>query len=230
MSAVLLTVIVLVTAMFVHEAGHALAAWVARVRVREVMFGLGPILAAARVGGVRVSLRLLPLGAGVDVDDNAYERAPAWKKAVLLLSGPAGNFLGCALALGWLGWLWSNGHALATALFAAEGTARVVTATVSVLVGGSADVVGPVGLARVVGNLGPGSLETGLLVFACVSAGLGVFNLLPVAPLDGGRIVVELLGPRLSPIGRRRLEAAGAVALGAVAAVVFLADIVGLLR
>ena len=40
---------------------------------------------------------------------------------------------------------------------------------------------------------------------------LGLFNLLPIPPLDGGRIVVGAAAARLWPCAGRRLERAGIV-------------------
>ena len=57
-----------------------------------------------------------------------------------------------------------------------------------------------------VGSLPP--LYEMLLLFMVVNLGLGLFNLLPIPPLDGGRIVVGLLPLRLA-MGWARLERAG---------------------
>lgn len=56
-----------------------------------------------------------------------------------------------------------------------------------------------------------------------VNAWFSLFNLLPVAPMDGGKLVQGLLGARFGIAGRRAGHAFGAV-LGALVALWFLAD------
>ena len=52
---------------------------------------------------------------------------------------------------------------------------------------------------------------------AGVSLALGLFNLLPILPLDGGRAVACLGGMFLSPVGAERMERiVAAVTLGLV--------------
>ena len=229
MSAGWLVFFVILGCLVCHEAGHGLAATLLGVKVREVLVGLGPRLLSGRVGGVAVSLRALPVGAGVDVDDESFAAAPLWKRVMLLLAGPLGNVAGCVVALALLGWVWMGRPGWWMVWFALGGTARVLGATVAVLAGGPGEVVGPVGLAKMVSEMG-GAPGTGFLVFACVSAGLAVFNLLPVVPLDGGRLLLEFMGGRVSPAARRRAELCGAVLLGVLVVVVFLADLAKVLR
>jgi hypothetical protein len=48
-----------------HEAGHALCAMIARIPIRRVLIGIGPLLLRTRVGDVQLELRLLLLGGAV---------------------------------------------------------------------------------------------------------------------------------------------------------------------
>jgi len=59
-----------------------------------------------------------------------------------------------------------------------------------------ADVVGPVGLAHIVGEAAKIGVYQVLYIAAVISANLGLFNLFPIPALDGGRgifLVFELL-------------------------------------
>lgn len=234
MSAIVLGIVVIAGALILHEGGHAIAALLTGIRVREILVGFGPSLLKGRIRGVAVSLRPLPLGAGVDIDNSDYASAPAWKKAVLLAAGSAANLVGCLAALAGVGWLWagSGSFLLRTAiagLFSLQATARVVGATVAALASGNAEMVGPVGLVGVLQGLGPVGLDMALLVFACVSAGAALFNLFPLPPLDGGRLVVDVLGRKLPPKMRRSLELLGAAVVCAVVALVMAGDVLRLL-
>ena len=59
---------------------------------------------------------------------------------------------------------------------------------------------------------------TGLLeLLIAVSASLGFMNLLPIPPLDGGRIVIEIIeAVRRRPVSRRAISIASAVGMGMV--------------
>lgn len=62
-----------------------------------------------------------------------------------------------------------------------------------------------------------GAAGAGWFLTAGISLALGLFNLLPVLPLDGGRAVACLGGMFLSPVGAERMERiAAAVGLGLV--------------
>lgn len=216
-----------------HEGGHAAAAVLTGIRVREMLVGFGPPLVKGHIRGVAVSLRLLPLGAGVDIDDDGYMAARAWKKAVLLAAGPAANLVGCLGALAGVGWLWAGSgsfllRSAIAGLFSLEATARVVGATAGAVASGTAEMVGPVDLVRLLENLGPMELDMVLLVFACVSAGAALFNLLPLPPLDGGRLVMDVFGARMPGRIRRCLELLGVAVVCVVAALVMVGDVLGL--
>ncbi len=208
-----------------HELGHLLAARLFRVPVREFLLGLGKPLIAASVGGLKVSLRLLPVGGGLDIDDGAFNGLPAWKRVAILTAGPLANLASAWLAVslasaavavsagaaaGELIWaLWHGTGSGARLVLSSVST--TVLALVAIVAGSDSVVVGPVGLLAEVGRM-PLSPVNWLAVFVAVSAGVAVFNLLPLPPLDGGRVVVAA-GSGLFPGGARRLEKLGTVIL-----------------
>ncbi len=67
----------------------------------------------------------------------------------------------------------------------------------------SGQVTGPVGLAWAVGSAAKMGLDSVLVLVAVITINLGVFNLLPLPALDGGRIVFALVemitGKKLNP-------------------------------
>ena len=191
-----------------HELAHLLAARALGVRVEEFTLGYGPSLFRARFGGTLFSLRLLiPLGgfvklAGMDdrASFGAFGAQSPWRRAAIVLAGPAVNLLAAFLLLSALfaGDLPLRG-AFETAL---QDLARLAMLlyelAVGLLMGGGLleslldDAMG----------VPDGAAGRQLRLLALMSLYLGLFNLLPVMPLDGGRLLIlaaELLRGRPLP-------------------------------
>jgi regulator of sigma E protease len=54
------------------------------------------------------------------------------------------------------------------------------------------DLMGPVGIANIIGQAAQAGIESILSLIALITLNLGIFNLLPLPALDGGRIVFSL--------------------------------------
>lgn len=219
----------LVVALAVHEAGHVFVALRAGVRVRELFVGLGPVLAKGRVRGLVVSLRLFPVGAAVDIDDDGFAALPLRVRLFLQAAGPLANLGAGFLALFAVGLVWSRNlpvfKALAASVWFAFAALGLLGA--ALFQPGAVRLVGPVGMFRLVaGQAAPGA-DGFLLLFAALSFGVGLFNLLPLFPLDGGRIVLEPFAGRLGLAWRRRAERWGAAVLAALVVGVLVWDLVG---
>jgi Zn-dependent protease len=213
-------------AIAVHEAAHALAARAGRLRVPMVAVGCGPLLLRAAVRGTIVELRLLPLFGeavveGLDLFSPAPTRASARRHCLvdLCVSG-AGPLASIGFGLGLL-YLYS--------LLPAGGKwgvvqpppdERVVIGFLSTFLDG----------VRCFGS----SPSPALLYAAVLNLGMGTFNLLPILPLDGGRLVLAIYQAvfvRPIPIGFvRAYFATGVCLLGLVVAVLLAADVRSLRR
>lgn len=80
----------------------------------------------------------------------------------------------------------------------------------------SEEVTGPVGLVRVVDDFAKGGLKVILMLVALLSVNIGIFNLLPVPALDGGRIIfviLELVGIKVNKKIEERVHMIGMVVL-----------------
>ncbi len=84
----------------IHELGHFAAAKFFGMQVDEFGIGFPPRLFSRSWGGTRYSVNSLPLGGFVklrgELDDagmGSFVRAPAWKRAVVLVAGVVMNFL-----------------------------------------------------------------------------------------------------------------------------------------
>lgn len=151
-----------------HEAGHAIAAVRAGGRVNEVGIGFGPPLLRFRVRGMPVVVRALPLGGYANVD---AEQLPPRRRIPLLLAGPLANIAaGIPLLLAF------RRHPVEVPI---TGRRAGLTGFVGTVVSlAQAATRGPGSVARLAGS---------------INVGLGMMNLLPVYPLDGGHVVMSVM-------------------------------------
>ena len=86
---------------FIHELGHFLAAKACDVKVNRFALGMGPAFFKRQKGETEYSLRILPIGGFCEMEGEdeeseeprAFSNKKAWQKAVILVAGPAMNFL-----------------------------------------------------------------------------------------------------------------------------------------
>lgn len=211
-----------------HEAGHYLAARRAGIAVAEFSIGFGPSLLSLVWGKTRWSLRVIPLGGYVRWEEegpHAFHRFPVRARAAALVAGPLANLLLTYLLLvllfavvrgaGWQALVWAG---KATVLMARGWILAVVALFQG---GGLADLSGPVGIAHVTAQAAVGGPDQILLLTAFLSLNIGLFNLLPVPALDGGRLIflgVERIRRRpLDPHVEGWIHAGGFILLIALA-------------
>ncbi len=107
--AVLITLVIFGSLIFVHELGHFLFARLFHVGVQEFAIGMGPKLLSkvSKKSGIRYSLRLLPIGGYVSMEGedeesqapNAFNKKPVWQRLLVVLAGPFTNVLVGFLAM-----------------------------------------------------------------------------------------------------------------------------------
>lgn len=196
-------VVLLGVLIFVHELGHFLAAKALGLPVARFALGFGPVVASRMVGRTRYCLCAVPLGGYVlpDLpDERAYLALPLGKRLLFSLAGPLANVVfavacygALSLAMPWPATL--AGLAVKPFLL----TGQTLSAIVAGLAGLWHD---PGNVSSVVGIVAEGRrfaqadlVRYGILA-AHLSLSLAVFNLLPVLPLDGGKMVFDV-GVRL---------------------------------
>jgi len=89
---VITAIVSFVAALVLHEFGHYFAARVCGVPVKQAGFGWGPKLMGARFRGVEYQLRLLPVGAYIQMDMAALQRRPLMQQLFVLGAGIGMNF------------------------------------------------------------------------------------------------------------------------------------------
>lgn len=165
-----------------HEGAHAVTAVRAGGKVKEIGVGFGPPLARTRIrtkaGEIPVVIRALPFGgyAAIDVDEIAPDR-----RIPLLLAGPLANIaVGLPLMLAVRG----------EPVMPLDGDRRV----------GVAGFIGTVSALLRAAGRGPAAV---LQLAGAINVGLGIMNLLPVYPLDGGHLAMAYMEKRGVPKAAR---------------------------
>lgn len=87
-------------ALVLHEMGHYVAARMCAVPIKQAGFGWGPKLYGIRFNKVDCQLRLLPVGAYVQMDMAALQRRPLLQQLFVLGAGIGMNLVLCIVAWG----------------------------------------------------------------------------------------------------------------------------------
>ena len=208
MTTIILAIIIFGLLIFVHELGHFLAARAFDVKVIEFALGMGPAIWKRQKGETLYSLRLIPIGGfckmeGEDEEQKSsrsFGAKPWWARLVILYAGSIMNLL--------LGFL----LCLVIAIVVVEGfnplavlqntTARVggliqlMVQSVAMLFTGEVgvgDFSGPVGIVQVIGEVAQVGMPNLILLTAFLTINIGIFNLLPLPALDGGRSIFVII-------------------------------------
>lgn len=203
----LLTVVIIGMLIFLHELGHLLAAMWMGIPVARFSLGFGPVVWSRKLKDVEYCLSAVPLGGYVlpRIEDEAqFFGIPVGRRIVFWLGGPVANFVSAAALLAVAGWV-TDGFSLWSVLV--KPWVQVAALTGQLLAVIPMIFLHPDQLSGVVGIVAAGKtvMENGWLStlrFAVLlNLNLAVFNLLPIAPLDGGKILcglLEKIHPRLA--------------------------------
>ena len=197
--AVVKIIILLGFLILIHEAGHFVVAKLCKVKVNEFAIGFGPAIWKKQGKETSYEIKAIPMGGFVNMlgeeepveDERAYNKKSIPKKICILLAGGAVNIIFglivCAIVassiLGIKNGILFTGEFLKVTF---QGIGQLFTGQI-----GTEQLVGVVGISDMV-------VETqGLMDFAymlaVISVSLGVTNLLPFPPLDGGKILLLLI-------------------------------------
>ena len=184
---------------FIHELGHFLVAKLFNVKIKQFAIGFGPTIWKKQGKETSYEIKAIPMGGFVNMlgeeepveDERAYNKKSIPKKICILLAGGEVNIIFglivCAIVassiLGIKNGILFTGEFLKVTF---QGIGQLFTGQI-----GTEQLVGVVGISDMV-------VETqGLMDFAymlaVISVSLGVTNLLPFPPLDGGKILLLLI-------------------------------------
>lgn len=196
----------------IHEYGHFLAARLCKIPIARFSVGFGPKLLGIERGGTKYWLSAIPLGGYVlpGLEEDEFRKLSARKQVVFALGGPVSNIVAAFAGLIALGVIQ---HDLAVS----EATLLAVTQlwadltqmahAVSTLFTNFGQISGIIGIVSIGGEQF-GSTLTGLLTFSVlINVNLAVLNMLPLPPLDGGRILFCIAEKIYQPLSRVRIPA-----------------------
>lgn len=109
MKTIILTLVIFVVMIMIHECGHFFAARLCKVKVNEFSLGMGPKIIQKQGRETMYSLRLFPIGGYVSMegedesstDQRAFCNQKAWKRFLIVVAGAVMNLLlGFAILVG----------------------------------------------------------------------------------------------------------------------------------
>ena len=193
-----------------HELGHFLAAKRMGIPIARFSLGLGPKVWGFKMGETEYWLSMIPCGGYVMPamkDEEAFDKIPLKSRILFSLGGPAANILGAFLCLSLMNIVklgCSVDSVIYLPLEKIWQMALQIGTAIPLLFSQ------PENLSGIVGIVAAGGAHVGLsfvklLQFSVLlNVNLAVFNLLPILPLDGGKIVMGLLRKIYEPL--RRVE------------------------
>jgi regulator of sigma E protease len=193
-----------------HELGHLLAAKRLGIPIARFSIGFGPKLWGFKMGETEYWFSMFPCGGYVMPaleNEEAFDKIPLKSRIIFSLAGPVANVLGALLCLSLMN-IVKLGFSVNSVIYLPVeqiGNMMMQICTAIPLLFSQ-----PQHLSGIVGIVAVGGAHVGLnfvklLQFSVLlNMNLAVFNLLPILPLDGGKIVMGVLRKIYQPL--RRLE------------------------
>ncbi len=185
---------------FIHELGHFLVAMIVGIPISRFSVGMGRSLLAWQRGRTEYRISAIPLGGYVlpDVRDAgmSFLEIPVAKRIAFALGGPAANILVAGLMFAVIN-VAVGGLPIHSAII--DGFTRTFIATGEVLralpqlFSAPGHMSGLIGVVAQGGDFIAGSITLALQFAIVMSINLAILNLIPIPPLDGGKVLLYLL-------------------------------------
>ena len=197
---IILFILILGVIVLIHEGGHFLFAKLTGVHVYEFSIGMGPLIWKKETEKTKYAIRLIPLGGYVSMlgeeerseEEGSFSKASIPKRIAIVAAGGLVNIL-FAIILYIILVTVITGNFI-TGLTSSGDIINAMWESIKLIFTGGVtadNLVGPIGISEIVAQ------TTGLIDFfyimAIISLSLGVTNLLPFPPLDGGKILIYII-------------------------------------
>jgi regulator of sigma E protease len=193
-----------------HELGHFLAAKRMGIPIARFSVGFGPKVWGFKIAETEYWLSMIPCGGYVMPaleDEEAFDNIPLKNRILFSLAGPAANVLGAFLCLSLMN-IVELGFSINSVIYLP--LEQVCQMAIQIGAAIPSLFSQPEQLSSIVGIVAAGGAHVGLsfvklLQFSVLlDVNLAILNLLPILPLDGGKIVMGLLRKIYQPL--RSLE------------------------
>ena len=196
----------------IHEAGHLAVAKLCKVKVKEFAIGFGPTIWKKNGKETQYSIKLIPLGGFVSMlgedeqseEEGAFNKAPVFKRIAIVSAGAIVNILFAifiyfilALTIGNYQEVLEVDSIINRIKYSLNACGEFIKITIQGYkqlftgVNIAEQFVGPVGISEII--VKTNGLREFIYILSIISMSLGVTNLIPFPPLDGGKIVLLLL-------------------------------------
>lgn len=192
----------------IHEGGHFLVAKLCKVKVNEFAIGFGPVIWKKQGEVTKYAVRLIPLGGFVSMEgeteysdeEDSFSKASILKRIAIVLAGGLVNII-FGVILYWilasviLGGIVPGFKELTNlCLNVAQSLKMIFTGEIF-----AEGLMGPIGISTVIAETT--GIQDFIYLLSLISVSLGITNLLPIPPLDGGKILLLLIeGIRRKPL------------------------------
>lgn len=184
----------------IHETGHFVVARLCKIKVREFAIGFGPVIWKKETENTKYAIRLIPLGGFVNMlgeeeqsdEEGSFSKASISKRIAIVAAGGLVNIIFAILLYIVLIWVVTGNFVMA--ISSSGNFVMAMWESIKLLFTGGVTVdnlMGPIGISQVVAQTS-GIIDF-LYIMALISMSLGVTNLLPFPPLDGGKILIYIV-------------------------------------
>ena len=200
----------------IHEMGHLIGAKLVRIPVAQFSIGFGPKLWGIDACGTEYRISAIPLGGYVlprVADPAEFNRLPARTRVLFALAGPMGNLAAAFLVSSVTAVVSSEFSFHAVFVVPLEAILNMsvqVLASLPMLFHQPDRLSGIVGIVASGGRYAGTNLERILHLSVLLNVNLAIFNLLPLPPLDGGKVLMCAMEKIFKPL--KRIEIPFAIA------------------
>lgn len=193
-------IVILGFLVLIHETGHFVVARLCKIKVREFAIGFGPVIWKKETENTKYAIRLIPLGGFVNMlgeeeqsdEEGSFSKASISKRIAIVAAGGLVNIIFAILLYIVLIWVVTGNFVMA--ISSSGNFVMAMWESIKLLFTGGVTVdnlMGPIGISQVVAQTS-GIIDF-LYIMALISMSLGVTNLLPFPPLDGGKILIYIV-------------------------------------